>query len=185
MSEYTPSKLARSAPLIAAPTAQTLGIFRRGETIARRSSSPMPTAALAIVLLAANESRAQASTLICDPDVGRDKSRIECLAKIVRSLSEQLASLQAQLSGSAKSGESPRFVTSSELDARLGGYVKYGSPLAINLLAEPSATQNDGRCLEGFSGEVGVIAHRPCDFEGKEQLQWRLLPVIRKEGENP
>lgn len=144
------------------------------------------TAAAAIVIsLLAATSQAHAQTVRpnCNPDVGRYTARIDCLNKIVRSLSEQVESLQQDLSATSK--ELQHFVTSAALDARLTGYVKYDSALAINSLAEPRTNSNDGRCLEGFSDEVSVIAHRPCDYETNLQLQWRLLPVVRKEPVNP
>ena len=35
----------------------------------------------------------------------------------------------------------------------------------------------DGRCLEAYSGQVGVMAQKPCDFDTKPQLKWQFLPV--------
>lgn len=157
----------------------------RAHETAGLSNKAVLVIALEIILLwAPTPSQAQTAPG-CDPNIGRERSRMECLTEMVHSLREQLTSLQAQLRQSAKIGESSSLVTSSELNARLDAYVKYNSPLAINLLAEPSTSQNDGRCLEAYSGEVGVIAHHPCDFQTKAQLQWRLLPAIHKEAKSP
>ncbi len=125
----------------------------------------------------AAQALAQTSSPACNPEVGHANSRIECLAKITHSLNEEIASLRSQLGQCAKTTDLSVYLKPSDLDDRLGAYVKYNAPLAINMLVEPSTGQLDGRCLEAYVGEVGVVAHKPCNFESKQELKWRLLPA--------
>jgi hypothetical protein len=117
------------------------------------------------------------NTPTCDPGGGRTSARIECLAKIVDSLNKQIVELRSNQQRSAQHGDGSGYVKSSELDTFLAGYVKYDTPLAINLVAEPRTGPFDGRCLEAYSDEVGVVARKPCDFEKTIQLKWQLLPA--------
>lgn len=113
----------------------------------------------------------------CDLHRGSANSRIECLTKMVRSLNERLSSLEEKLNKYPRSNDSSAYVRRSELETLLSDYVRYQSPLAINLLVEPSSSQYTGRCLEAYPGETAVIAHRPCDFASKQELKWKLLPA--------
>jgi len=49
--------------------------------------------------------------------------------------------------------------------------------VAINLAIEPSTSQMDGRCLEAMTGDAGVVAQKPCNFDTEPLLKWRFLPV--------
>lgn len=113
----------------------------------------------------------------CNPSIGRAYARIECLAKMIDSLNKQVAELRSNQEKSAQTGDLSGYVKSSELQSLLVGYVKYDTPLAINLVAEPRTGPSDGRCLDAYSGEVGVVARKPCDFAKTKQLRWQLLPV--------
>lgn len=117
----------------------------------------------------------------CNPNVGRASSRNRCLIEIVHSLNSRVSSLEAELSNAKQGADLSAYMRRSELDAVLTGYVKYSSPLAINLAAEPASNQQNGRCLEGYVGEVGVVGHNPCNFEEKQGLKWQLLPALRTE----
>jgi hypothetical protein len=131
--------------------------------------------ALAAIFAAAGQPRAQEAAPACNPKVGHANARIECLTKMVAALNERIG----ELSKSAKSVDSSAYLSRSELDSVLADYVKYKSPVAINLAIEPSTGQQDGRCLEAYSGQVGVMAQKPCDFDTKPQLKWQFLPVAR------
>jgi len=106
--------------------------------------------ALAGLLAAAGQPRAQEAPPACNPKVGRANARIECLTKMVISLNEKLGELRGELDKNAKSADSSAYLTRSEFDSVLADYVKYKSPVAINLAIEPSNSQMDGRCLEGL-----------------------------------
>jgi hypothetical protein len=140
------------------------------------SVSLVPVAAICGILALTGEAPAQESAPACNPRRGAASARIECLTRLLHSLDEKVSSLQAEL----KAAYLPR----AELDSALDGYVKYKSPLAINLLIEPSLSQVDGRCLEAYAGEAAVIAHRPCNFDTKLGLKWQLLPAPRTAAEN-
>ncbi len=129
--------------------------------------------ALAAIFAAAGQARAQEAAPACNPKAGRASARIECLTKMVAALSEKVG----ELSKSAKSADSSAYLSRSELDSVLADYVKYKSPVAINLAIEPSNSQLDGRCLEAYTGQVGVMAQKPCNFDTKPQLKWQFLPV--------
>jgi len=133
--------------------------------------------ALAGLFAAAGQPCAQEAPPACNPKVGRANARIECLTKMVISLNEKLGELRGELDKNAKSADSSAYLTRSEFDSVLAEYVKYKSPVAINLAIEPSNSQMDGRCLEAYSGQVGVMAQRPCNFDTKPQLKWQFLPV--------
>jgi hypothetical protein len=133
--------------------------------------------ALAGLFAAAGQPCAQEAPPACNPKVGRANARIECLTKMVISLNEKLGELRGELDKNAKSADSSAYLTRSESDSVLADYVKYKSPVAINLAIEPSNSQMDGRCLEAYSGQVGVMAQKPCNFDTKPQLKWQFLPV--------
>ena len=133
--------------------------------------------ALAALFAAEGQPRAQEAASACNPNVGHANARIECLTKMVASLNEKLGELRGELNKNAKSPNSSAYLTRSEFDSVLADYVKYKSPVAINLAIEPSTSQMDGRCLEAYSGQVGVMAQKPCDFDMKPQLKWRFLPA--------
>ncbi len=119
----------------------------------------------------------------CDLHRGSANSKIECLARMVRSLNDKVTSLEAQFNNYSRPEDLSDYVRRSELETVLSGYVRYHSSLGINLLVEPSTSQNTGRCLEAYPGETGVIAHKPCNFDSKQELKWQLLPAPRTEAE--
>jgi hypothetical protein len=146
------------------------------------SRSLTSATAIAVFILVATEAFAQ-ETIACDPHRGPANSKIECLTKMLRSLNEKVNSLEAQLNHYARQDNLSDYVRRSELESLLTGYVRYRSSLAINLLTEPSSSQQDGRCLEAYVGEAGVIAHRPCNFDSRKELRWQLLPTPQIEAE--
>ncbi len=133
--------------------------------------------ALAALFAAGGQPRAQEAPPVCTPKIGHANARIECLTKMVISLNEKLGELRGELDKNAKSADSSPYLTRAEFDSVLSDYVKYKSPVAINFAIEPSNSQLDGRCLEAYSGQVGVMAQKPCDFDTKPQLKWQFLPV--------
>ncbi len=135
--------------------------------------------ALSAVFAVTGQLRAQEAAPACNPKVGHANARIECLTKMIVSLNEKVGALQSELGKNAKSADSSAYLRQSDLDAVLTDYVKYKSPVAINLAIEPSTGQQDGRCLEAYSGQVGVMAQKPCNFDTKPQLKWQFLPVAR------
>ncbi|MGA8172033.1 MAG: hypothetical protein WB816_14530 [Methylocystis sp.] len=133
--------------------------------------------ALAALFATAGQPRAQEAAPTCNPKVGHPNARIECLTRMMTSLNGKVEELQSELGKRAKSADSSTYLRRSEFDAVIADYVKYKSPVAINLALEPSSGQKDGRCLEAFSGQVGVMVRKPCDFDTKPQLKWLFLPV--------
>lgn len=144
------------------------------------------TTAFAIGVLFAlpNQSLGQEIEPTCNPNSGPVHSRMQCLTKMVHSLSEKVSSLELKLNEYSKPVDLSGYLRRSDLDALLSGYVRYQSSLAINLAVEPSSSQQTGRCLEGYMGEVGVVAHKPCDFDSKQELKWQLLPATPNPGKN-
>ena len=138
---------------------------------------PIPRLAITIafILVLTFPVTAQPSTSNCDPNIGRMKEKVLCLSKLVHVLNERVSSLEARHGESAKTADLSAYLKASDLDDRLRGYVKYGSPLAINLVAESSTSQQDGRCLSAEVGEVGVLARRPCNFDTRGELIWQFL----------
>lgn len=132
----------------------------------------------------ANQALAQEMPLTCNPNKGSTNARVQCLMKMIHSLNEKVTSLESELAQYSKSAELSAYLRRSDLDALLTGYVKYRSPLAINLAVEPSSSQQNGRCLEGYAGEVTIVAHKPCDFDSKRELKWQLLPAPSEAAKN-
>jgi hypothetical protein len=132
--------------------------------------------ALAALFAAAGQPRAQEAPRTCNPNAGRASARIECLASMVSSLNEKLGELRAEVSKNANSVDTSAYLRRSDLDSALVDYVKYKSPVAINLALEPSTSQMDGRCLEA-TNEAGVVVQKPCNFDTEPLLKWQFLPV--------
>ncbi len=133
--------------------------------------------ALAAVFAITGQLRAQEVAPACNPKTGHANARIECLTKMILLLNEKIGELQSELGKNAKSVDTSPYLRPTDLDAVLADYVKYKSPVAINLATEPSTSQQDGRCLEAYSGQVGVMAQKPCNFDTKPQLKWQFLPA--------
>ncbi len=133
--------------------------------------------ALAALFAASGQPHAQEAPPACNPKVGHANARIECRTKMVISLNKKLGELRGELDKNAKSADSSAYLSRSEFDSVLADYVKYKSPVAINLATEPSNSQMDGRCLEAYTGQVGVMAQKPSNFDTKPQLKWQFLPV--------
>jgi hypothetical protein len=133
--------------------------------------------ALAALFAAAGQARAQETPPACNPKAGHANARIECLTKMVISLNEKLGELRGALGKNANSADTSAYLSRSELETVLADYVKYKSPVAINLAIEPSTSQMDGRCLEAMTGDAGVLAQKPCNFDTEPLLKWRFLPV--------
>lgn len=139
----------------------------------------MIAAAAGVLLAFAGEAFALEEKPSCNPNAGKPNARIECLTKMVNALRDRVGGLQDEL---AKKNETPSdqsaYLRRSDLESALGDYVKYKTPLAINLTGEPATSQQDGRCLEAYPGQVGVVARKPCDYEAKPELRWQLFPVL-------
>ncbi len=137
--------------------------------------------ALAALFAASAQPRAQEAPPACNPKLGNANARIECLTKMVISLNEKLAELPGKLDKSAKSADSSAYLTRSEFDSVLADYVKYKSPVAINLATEPSnkparrpvARQGQGqeetKRFGTLGGQVGEIDGQSLggDFSGR------------------
>ncbi len=148
---------------------------RQSDPPGRKDTTPMlrPTAiALILSLVALLPAHAETPKPVCNPYAGSSNMKIACLAKIVSAQAQLIASLEQRLGQTANAAG---YLTESELDAHLSGYVKYNSAIAINALVEPSGSQSDGRCLESYFDDVAVIAHKPCSFLAKKELRWQLL----------
>lgn len=148
------------------------------------SHKPTIAFAIGVFFALANQSLGQETAPTCDPNRGPMHSRMQCLTKMVHSLREKVSSLEMKLNEYAKPVDLSGYLRRSDLDALLVGYVRYQSPLAINLAVEPSTSQQNGRCLEGYVGEVGVVAHKPCNFDSKQELKWQLLPATPTAAKN-
>jgi len=120
--------------------------------------------ALAALFAAAGQARAQETPPACNPKAGHANARIECLTKMVISLNEKLGELRGALGKNANSADTSAYLSRSELETVLADYVKYKSPV-------------DGRCLEAMTGDAGVLAQTPCNFDTEPLLKWRFLPV--------
>ncbi len=136
------------------------------------SATPLAVGILAAGITGTN---AQSPYPDCNPNARSIKQRIECLTKTIRFQRAQLSALENDLK--QYQTLSSACLKPSDLPDLLAGYVKYGSPVAINLFAEPQTNQSPGRCLEAFPGEVGVTAHKPCNYSSSPELKWQLLPA--------
>lgn len=125
-------------------------------------------------LLQAREN-APANAPTCNPRAGKASAKIECLTTIVNSLNREISDLRDELNKRAMRTDFSAYLRRSELDDALTDYVRYKSPLAINLALEPKNDQEDGRCLAADAGQESVVAQKPCSFDTKPQLKWRLL----------
>ena len=76
------------------------------------------------------------------------------------------------------------YIRQSDLEKFLSGYVKYNSPLAINVASEPSTSQKDGSCLAADLAQEGVVIDKPCSYDTRPALKWQLLPVMKTSAEN-
>src|SRR5664279_3885731 len=98
------------------------------------------TLALAAVLAIVGGARAQDTAPTCNPNTGRATDRIACLNKMTRALSDKIDSLQTMLAQSPKPADLSGYIRRSDLDNYLDGYVKYNSPLAVNVASDPSTS---------------------------------------------
>ena len=89
--------------------------------------------ALAAVYAITGQVRAQEVAPACNPKTGHANARIECLTKMILSLNEKIGELRSELGKNAKSVDASAYLRPSDLDAVLADYVKYESPVAINL----------------------------------------------------
>jgi hypothetical protein len=137
------------------------------------------TLGLAALLAVTGEALAQDNALSCSPNTGRTSARIDCLNKITHALSDKIESLRAELAQASKPTDLSDYIHQSELKNFLSGYVKYNSPLAINMSSEPSTSQTGGRCLAADLAQEGVVIDNPCNYDAKPALKWQLLPAMK------
>jgi hypothetical protein len=144
-------------------------------------------AALAAVLVFAGGAGAQDDLMpTCNPGSGRGAARIDCLNRITRALNDRLGTLEAQVAKSQQnqqSADNAQYLRRSDLDnvlnSALSGYVKYNSPIAINVQSEPSTNQSNGSCLSADMVQEGVVIDKPCSFDSKAEMRWQLLPAMK------
>jgi hypothetical protein len=103
---------------------------------------------------------------------------------MTHSLSDKIDSLQTGLAQNSKRPDLSDYIRQSDLENFLSGYVKYNSPLAINVASEPSTSQKDGSCLAADLAQEGVVIDKPCNYDTKSALKWQLLPVMKTSAEN-
>jgi hypothetical protein len=148
------------------------------------SQSLTATLALAALLAVSSGARAQDNGPSCNPNTGRTSARIDCLNKMTHALSDKIDSLQTGLAQNSKRADLSDYIRQSDLNNFLSDYVKYNSPLAINVASEPSTSQKDGSCLAADLAQEGVVIDKPCNYDTKPTLKWQLLPVMKTPAEN-
>jgi hypothetical protein len=148
------------------------------------SQSLTATVALAALLAVSGGAHAEDNGPSCNPNTGRTSARIDCLNKITHALTDKIDSLQTGLAQNLKHLDLSDYIRQSDLENFLSGYVKYNSPLAINVASEPSTSQKDGSCLAADLAQEGVVIDKPCSYDTRPALKWQLLPVMKTSAEN-
>jgi len=142
------------------------------------------TLAVAALLAAAGEARAQDDAPSCNPNTGRATARIACLNKITQALSDRISSLQTQLAQNLKQDDLSDYIRRSELENSLDGYVKYNSPLAISAASEPNTSRVDRRCIAADFDLESVVLDKSCNYDAKPEFRWQLLPGMKASAES-
>ena len=142
------------------------------------------TLALAALLAMADGARAQNTAPTCNPNTGRATDRITCVNKIARALSDKVDSLQTALAQNLKPADLSDYVRRSDLDSFLDAYVKYNSPLAMNVASDPSTSQTTGSCLAADLDQEGVVVDKPCNYDAKPAFKWQLIPALKSSADN-
>jgi hypothetical protein len=142
------------------------------------------TITFAALLAIAGGARAQDTAPTCNPNTGRATDRIACLNKTTRALSDKVDSLQKALAQNVKPSDLSDYIRRSDLDSFLDGYVKYNSPLAVNVASDPSTSQTTGSCLAADLDQEGVVVDKPCNYDAKSALKWQLIPALKASADN-
>jgi hypothetical protein len=142
------------------------------------------TLALAALLAIAGGARAQDTAPTCNPNTGRASDRIACLNKIVRAQGDKIDSLQTAVAQNLKPVDLSDYIRRSDLESYLGGYVKYNSPLAMNVASDPTTSQTTGSCLAADLDQEGVVIDKPCNYDANPALKWQLIPALKSSADN-
>lgn len=150
------------------------------------SQNPTATLAFAAVLAIAGlgSAHAQENAPTCNPNSGRTRARIECLTRISNALSQKVDSLQAKLAQDTNAANTSDYVRKSDLDDHLQGYVKYNSPLEINMVGDSSTGQSNGSCLAADVDLESVVIDKPCNVTARPELKWQLLSIPKASAQN-